>query len=429
MRYADALAYLDDHASYEKTGRITSPSLEPITRLTAAMGEPQHACPVIHVTGTNGKGSTVQMITRLLMAQGLTVGTYTSPHLERVNERLCRNGEPIDDDDFAEQVAAIADLEALIGVRPTYFETMTASAFRWFADIAVDVAVVEVGLLGRWDATNVVEAQVAVVTNIGMDHTEFAGPTLADIALEKAGIIKPTSAAVIGETRPELLRIFEAAGAATLFARGEHFDTLDNSLAVGGRLVELRTPTTIYPDIYVPLHGAHQGENAAVALAAVETFFASPLSTEVVEEAFANVVVPGRFEVIGAQPLVIVDGAHNPPGADSCAHVFFDDFHPEGRRILVVGTLRDPAEMLAALRADEFDVVIACTAPSPRGVDVADVARAARELGCDSVLTAETVERACALALRMADIDDAILATGSLYLVGDARTALRRLAR
>ena len=132
--------------------------------------------------------------------------------------------------------------------------------------------------------------------------------------------------------------------------------------------------------------------------------------------------------MIGAQPLVIVDGAHNPPGADSCAQVFFDDFQPDGRRILVVGTLRDPAEMLAALRADEFDVVIACTAPSPRGVDVGDVARAARELGCDSVLTADTVERACALALRTADIDDAILATGSLYLVGDARSALRRLA-
>jgi dihydrofolate synthase/folylpolyglutamate synthase len=305
---------------------------------------------------------------------------------------------------------------------------LTASAFRWFADIAVDIAVVEVGLLGRWDATNVVEAQVAVVTNIGMDHTEFAGPTLADIASEKSGIIKPTSAAVIGETRPELLDIFEAAGAASLFARGEHFETVDNALAVGGRLLELRTPTTIYPDLYLPLHGKHQGDNAAVALTAVETFFANPLSTELVEEAFANVVVPGRFEVIGAQPLVIVDGAHNPPGADSCAQVFFEDFQPDGRRILVVGTLRDPAEMLAALRADEFDVVIACTAPSPRGVDVGDVARAAKELGCDSVLTADTVERACALALRTADVDDAILATGSLYLVGDARAALRRLA-
>ena len=151
------------------------------------------------------------MVTRLLMAQGLTVGTYTSPHLERVNERLARNAEPIGDEEFAEQIAAIADLEGLAGVRPSYFEACTAAAFRWFADIAVDVAVVEVGLLGRWDATNVVDAQVAVVTNIGMDHNEFAGPTLADIAREKAGIIKPGSAAVIGEVDPELVAVLERA--------------------------------------------------------------------------------------------------------------------------------------------------------------------------------------------------------------------------
>ena len=182
MDYHDALAYLDDHASYEKTGRVTSPTLEPITRLCAAMGDPQHAYPVIHITGTNGKGSTAQMITRLLMAQGLQVGTYTSPHLERINERWARDGEAIADDELAEQIAAVADLEGLTGVRPSYFEACTAAAFRWFADTAVDVAVVEVGLLGRWDATNVVTAQVAVVTNIGMDHNEFAGPTLADVA-------------------------------------------------------------------------------------------------------------------------------------------------------------------------------------------------------------------------------------------------------
>ena len=167
------------------------------------MGDPQHAYPVIHITGTNGKGSTAQMITRLLMAQGLQVGTYTSPHLERINERIARDGVPIDDETFAEQIAAVADLEGLIGVRPSYFEACTAAAFRWFADTAVDVGVIEVGLLGRWDATNVVDAQVAVVTNIGMDHNEFAGPTLADIAREKAGIIKPDSAAVIGETDPD----------------------------------------------------------------------------------------------------------------------------------------------------------------------------------------------------------------------------------
>jgi dihydrofolate synthase/folylpolyglutamate synthase len=425
--YADALGYLDAHASYDVTGRIASPSLEPISRLTAAMGDPQHAAPVIHVTGTNGKGSTVQMITRLLMAQGLSVGTYTSPHLERVNERIARNAEPIADDDLAEQIAAIADLEAITGVRPSYFEAVTAAAFRWFADVAVDVAVVEVGLLGRWDATNIVDAQVAAVTNIALDHTEFAGPALADIAREKAGIIKPDSAAVIGETRPELVELFREAAPASLLVRGEDFDVVDNSLAVRGRVLDLRTPTTIYSDVYVPLHGAHQGENAIVALTAVETFFAGPLSSEVVEEGFADVVMPGRFEVIGVQPLVIVDGAHNPPGADTCAQVFFDDFHPEGRRLLVVGTLRDPGEMLAALRADEFDVVVTCTAPSPRGRPTGDVARAARDLGCTEVLAFDTVAQACHHAVRSADADDAILVTGSLYVAGAARPVIQRL--
>ncbi len=420
-----ALAYLDDHASYEKTGRIESPSLDVIAAFCSVLGDPQHAAPVIHVTGTNGKGSTVQMISRLLAAQGLSVGTYTSPHLQLVNERIKRNGEPISDDDLAEQVAAIADIEPLVGLRPSYFEAMTAAAFRWFADIAVDVMVIEVGILGRWDATNVVDAQVAVVTNIGMDHTEFAGPSLADIAREKAGIIKPRSAAVIGEARPELVRIFQAAGGATTLVRGDDFGVVSNSLAIGGRMLDLRTPTTIYTDVFVPLNGAHQGENASVALAAAETFFASPLPADVVEEGFGEVVLPGRFEVIGRQPLVIIDGAHNPPGADVCAEVFFDDFEPEGRRFLVVGTLREPAEMLAALRADDFDVILACTAPSPRGVDAAEIAAAANALGCDEVLTFDSVEAACARVTKLAGPDDAVLVAGSLYTVGAARTALR----
>ena len=234
MDFAAALAYLDEHASYDKTGRVTSPSVDPISRMVSAMGDPQLAMPVIHVTGTNGKGSTVQMITRLLVARGLTVGTYTSPHLERINERLKRNGEPISDEDFAEQIAGIADLEVITGVRPTYFEAVTAAAFRWFADIAVDVAVIEVGMLGRWDATNIVDAQVAVITNIGLDHTEFAGPALVDIAREKAGIIKPGSAVVVGEADPELVDIFRAEGGASYLVRGEDFDTEDNELAVGG---------------------------------------------------------------------------------------------------------------------------------------------------------------------------------------------------
>jgi dihydrofolate synthase/folylpolyglutamate synthase len=427
MDYIQALAYLDDHASYEKTGRVTSPSLEPITRLCAAMGDPQRAYPVIHITGTNGKGSTAQMITRLLMAQGLQVGTYTSPHLERINERWARDGVPISDEDLAEQIAAVADLEGLVGVRPSYFEACTAAAFRWFADTAVDVAVVEVGLLGRWDATNVVEAQVAVVTNIGMDHNEFAGPTLADVAREKAGIIEPTSAAVIGELDPAIVAVLAEAPAASRLLRGTDFETASNALAVGGRLVDIRTPTTIYTDVFVPLHGAHQGDNASVALTAVEAFFAAPLAEDVVVEGFAAVTMPGRFEVLGYQPLVVVDGAHNPAGADTCAQVFFDDFHPDGRRILIVGTLREPSAMLEALRADEFDVVVACTAPSPRGIPVEDVARAAVALGCDEVLAATDVAQACALAMRGADGDDAILAAGSMYVAGAARPALQQL--
>lgn len=428
MDFTDALAYLDDHASYDKTGRVDSPSVEPISQLVSAMADPHLAYPVIHVTGTNGKGSTVQMISRLLMAQGLDVGTYTSPHLERVNERMKRNGEPIPDDEFAEQFAGVAAVEAITGVRPTYFEAMTAAGFRWFADVAVDVAVIEVGMLGRWDATNIVDSQVAVVTNIALDHTEFAGPSLADIAAEKAGIIKPGSAAVIGEADPALVPIFRSEGGATTLVRGDDFATVDNSLAVGGRAVDLRTPTTLYPGVYVPLHGAHQGDNASVALAAVETFFAAPLADDVVHEGFANVEMPGRFEVLGVQPLTIIDGAHNPPGADTCAGVFFDDFHPEGRRILVVGTLREPAEMVSALRADEFDVVHACTAPSPRGVAGTEVAHAARELGCDEVYVHDDVESACRAAIEFADADDAILAAGSIYVAGAAREPLRRLA-
>jgi dihydrofolate synthase/folylpolyglutamate synthase len=429
MRYEDALAYLDEHATYEKSGRIESPSLARITRLCELMGEPQHAAPVIHITGTNGKGSTSQMVTRLLMAHGLKVGTYTSPHLERVNERLMIDGEPIGDAEFAEQIAAIADLEVVAGVRPGYFEICTAAAFRWFADEAVDVAVIEVGLLGAWDATNVVDARVAVVTNIGLEHTEFAGPTKAHVAREKSGIIKPGSTVVIGERDAELVPIFLEPPHERSWRRGEDFDVVDNELALGGRLVELRTPYGRYPDVFVPLHGRHQADNAVVALTAVEAFFDAAIDPEVLAEAFSDVRMPGRFEVVGYQPLVILDGAHNPHGADVCADVFFTDFDPAGQRTLVIGCLRgrEPAAMLEALRADEFDLVICCTAPSPRGIPGEEVAAAARAIGCDEVQVAATIGAACDRALAGRTADDAILITGSLYVVGAARPYLRKV--
>ena len=429
MDFNDALRYLDEHASYEKTGRVTDPSTHNIEKLLMALGDPHLDFRVVHVTGTNGKGSTSQIITKLLMAHGLKVGTYSSPHLEHICERIQVDGEAISEGDFADSVAAIANAEGLSGVRPSYFEIVTAAAFRWFSDVAVDVAVVEVGMLGRWDATNVVKSDVSVITNIALDHTEFAGPTLEHIAREKAGIIKPDSVAVVGETEERLLKIFTAEPHAGFVARGEHFAVADNHLALGGRSLHVKTSRADYRDLFLPLHGSHQGDNASLAISAVEEFFGTALHQDTVQEALNAVIMPGRFEVVGHQPLVILDGAHNPAGADVCAEVFFGDFDPVGRRILVVGQLqgRDPSELLGALRADEFDVIITCTAPSPRARSGAELATAAREMGCDNVREAPSVEKACDLALADAGPDDAILVAGSLYVVGAARPHLRRV--
>ncbi len=429
MNFAESLVYLDEHASYEKTGRVEEPSTATIEAMLSVLGDPQFDYRVIHVTGTNGKGSTSQIITRLLMAHGLKVGTYSSPHLENIRERIQVDGELVSEEDFADSVAAVAQAEGVAGVRPSYFEIMTAAAFRCFSDMAVEVAVIEVGMLGRWDATSVVRPDVAVITNIALDHTEFAGPTLAHIATEKAGIIKEGCVAVVGKTNEDLWPIFSTEPHDELLLRGEHFEVVDNHLALGGRQLHLRTPRADYVDLFLPLHGWHQGDNAVVAVAAVEAFFGAALNLDVVNEGFAQVVMPGRFEVVGHQPLVILDGAHNPAGADVCASVFFEDFDPHGRRILVVGALggRDIGDTLSALKADEFEKVVCCTAPSPRARPGKEIASVALEMGCSDVVVADTVERACDLALADAISDDAVLIAGSLYVVGAARSHLRKI--
>ena len=424
-----ATAYLDAHSVYEKTGRIESPSTANIQRLVNLMGDPHDAYRTIHVTGTNGKGSTSQMVTKLLMAHGLRVGTYTSPHLERVNERMAIDGEPISDDELAENVLAIAELEPLVEARLSYFEIVTAVAFRWFANSAIDVGVIEVGLLGRWDATNVVKSDVAVLTNVSLDHTEFAGPTHAHIAGEKVGIVKADSVFVQGEIRDDVEDICAEVVCARRVVRGNHFEVMANELAVGGRLVAVRTMRARYEDIFVPLHGSHQGDNASVAIAAVEEFFDSAITREILEEGFATVEMPGRFEILGRQPLVVVDGAHNVGGAEVCSEVFFNDFQIEGRRLLVVGMLksRDARELLGALRADEFDEVVCCTAPTPRGTPASEVAAAARAVGCEEVKVVEQPDSALAYAYRQMRAEDALLVAGSLYVVGAARPVLRQL--
>ena len=429
----EALTWLDSHIDFESTmpTRRTLPSLERMRDLARLLGDPQQAYRSVHITGTNGKGSTSAMATALLGAQGLTVGTYTSPNLSRVNERLSRNGEPIDDTAFTELLEALARLEPLMEERPTRFELLTAAALAWFADEAVDVAVVEVGLGGRWDCTNVVDGDVAVLTNVSFDHTEVLGPTLEDIARDKSGIFKKDSRVIIGETDPTLVALLrqaaEEVGAAEVWVRGIDFACTSNRLAVGGRLIDVRTPAAAYGELLVPLHGAHQGDNATVALAAVEAFFGSPLHEDVVEEAFASVQVPGRLEVVGRHPLVVVDGAHNVAGMLVMARSLAEEFSVDGEAQAVVGMLtgRDPVAMLEPLLAAGVSTVVACAPDSPRALPAAVVAEAASALGMVATVAA-TPGDAVRLAVGRAGPDDRVVVCGSLYVVADARRLLAR---
>jgi len=425
------VGWLDSHTNFElgMPPRPATPSLDRMFALCELLGDPQATCPVIHITGTNGKGSTARMITELLAAAGLSVGTYTSPNLSRLNERITRNSDPIDDEELSEVLGSLRQLEPLLPDGATRFELLTAAAFRWFADVAVDVAVIEVGLGGRWDATNVVQADVSVITNVSYDHTDVLGPTLLDIASEKAGIIKPGCRVILGVEQPELVAFFqsvaETVGATETWELGVEFDCESNAVAVGGRVLDLRTPAANYPEVYLPLHGAHQGYNAACAVAAAEAFFAGPLSPEVVEEGLAAVRMPGRLEVIGHEPLVLLDGAHNVGGAQALSRSLREEFHVEGEIVAVVGLLqgRDPGSILAELRDGGVKTVVACNAPSPRSIDSQHVAAAAREVGLDA-LSVGTVSDAIDVALPRVREDGMLLVTGSLYVVAEARDLL-----
>jgi dihydrofolate synthase/folylpolyglutamate synthase len=316
-----------------------------------------------------------------------------------------------------------------VGVDPSHFEIMTAGAFRWFADEAVDVAVVEVGLGGTWDATNVVDAEVAVITNVALDHTEYLGTTRAEIASDKSGIIKPGSAVVLGETDPALVRIFEARASQSVLRRDVDFGVRNNVLSVGGRALDLYTPEGAYTDVFLALHGAYQGDNAAIALATAELFVGAPMPQDIVAEAFATVQSPGRLEVVGRNPLILLDGAHNLAGATALRHALDDEFGG-GARTIVIGMMREkePRPMLEALGIDGgFEgLLVCCPAPSPRALAPALVAGAARGLGVaeERVEVVDSVTEAVSTALLATPDDGEIVVTGSLYVVGAARAVL-----
>ena len=408
-------------------GVVDGLSLDRMRSLVGVLGDPQTAYPVIHLTGTNGKGSTARMLEAILRGHGLSVGLYTSPHLEALNERLVWDGRPIGDEELAEVFAELASLEPLVDGEPTWFELVTAAAFAWFAQQAVDVAVVEVGLLGRYDATNVADGLVAVVTNVGQDHTD--------------GARRLARGHRRGEGRDRQARLHARAGrgrpgaAGDLRGRGPRADLapgpgLRRREQPGGRRRAGSSTCARRPgvleDVFLPVHGAHQGENLALAVAAAEAFFDRPLDRGGGRRSpWPSLKIPGRFEIMGREPLVVLDGAHNPDGVAALTTTLHDDFADVTSTIVVLGMLagRDPDAMIEALELTAYDVVICTTRPSPRALPAAEVAEAVARAGLEVEVVpdvAEAFERAKA----MATSEDRIIVTGSLYVVGAARSSL-----
>jgi dihydrofolate synthase / folylpolyglutamate synthase len=409
--------------------RANRPTLARMAALAELLGSPQVEYPIVHVTGTNGKTSVARLATELLVEHGLSVGAYTSPNLERVNERIAWNGHDIDDDALDELLGLVALIEPHLPELPSFFEILTGVAYRWFADVAADAAVVEVGLGGGFDATNVADGRVAVVTNVSVDHVEYLGPTRLGIAEEKAGIVKPGSTLVLGETDPDVRAPFLARDAARVLLRDADYGVTTNRLAHGGRLLDLFTPSARYDEVFLSLHGAHQAHNAAIALVAVEAFLERPLEEDVVASVLGRARAPGRLEVVGHAPLVLLDGAHNVAGAHALREALAEEF-PASARTVVVGLLRekDPLEMLDAFGVAEAAFVVACEPPSARALPADEVAAAARELGQpgDAVTVVPDVGAALAAAVAATPPEGQVVVTGSLYVVGAARAALHQ---
>jgi len=420
------------------------PTLDRISALATLLGDPQRAYPVIHVTGTNGKTSTARMIETLLRARGLRTGLFTSPHLSNVRERIVVDGEPLpveaflaSYDDVAPYVALVDEREPL---RLSFFEVLTAMAFAAFADAPVDVAVIEVGLGGTWDATNIADGAVAVETPISIDHTRYLGSTIEEIAGEKAGIIKPGAVAILGQqplAAAEVLLRRVAEVGATVAREGIEFGVVARELAVGGQVISLRELAGEYHDLLLPLFGAYQASNAACALAAVEAFASGgpggePLGEELVREAFAGMTSPGRLEVVRRSPVVIVDSGHNPAGMAASLEAVAEAF--SFRTLIVVLAISEDKDVPAVLDQLEpaADGLVVTRNSSDRSMDPGKLADLAADVfGPDRVRAADRLDDAIEAAVGMADEAAAdglggsgVLVTGSVVTAGDARSLL-----
>ncbi|MDQ2835840.1 MAG: bifunctional folylpolyglutamate synthase/dihydrofolate synthase [Actinomycetota bacterium] len=421
-----------------------TPSRHRIDKLMDVLGQPQRSYRAIHLTGTNGKTSTARMIDELLRGFGLRTGRYTSPHLSEMTERIVLDGEPVSDrvfaDSYDEIVPYLEMVDAAVDVEMTFFEAFTGLALAIFADAPVDVAVVEVGLGGEWDATNVLQAQVAVITPIGLDHTEYLGDTLAEIATEKAGIIHPGSTAILAaqpaEAATELVR--RAIEVDVPVAReGLEFGVRERALAVGGQLLTLQGLAGLYEEIFLPLHGAYQAQNAACALAAVEAFFGAgaqsgPLDVDIVRAAFAAVRSPGRLEAVRSAPTVLVDASHNPAGMTVTVAALADSF--DFRQLIGVVAMLEGKDARSVLELLEpaLDEVVISENGSSRAMAADDLAAIAVEVfGADRVVVEPRLDDAIETAIRLAEegtdgvlVGAGVLVTGSVVTAGEARLLL-----
>jgi len=423
MRFADALARLDAR----QPESMPEPSLDRIRAIAELLDEPQLTFPTIHVTGTNGKTTAARVAAAVACAHGLTTGLFTSPHLLSVTERLSVCGQDITQTEFAEEwehlepFLRVVDEQGPVAV--TYFEAVTALAYLWFADKPVGLGVFEVGMGGSWDATNLVDGQVAVITPIGMDHVAELGPTLADIAGEKAGILKDGGTAILREQDPVAADVLarRAAGVgSTPRWEGKDWEVEERLLAVGGQSFVLRGLFETYEDLYLPLFGEYAVHNAAAGVVAVEALTGQALDPDALREGLAAVRSPGRLEVVGREPLVVLDGAHNPEGAQALAEAMRESFRWERLHLVVAMSANKDLAGIAGALAPLADDVVVTRNDSVRSADASVVAAA---FGGE-VERASSVADAIEIVRRAAGPDDVVLVTGSLYTVADAERAL-----
>ncbi len=423
---SEAVQWLDRHPSFESSGRfLGEPSLAAVQAVMDALGIGSKEFRTIHITGTNGKGSVARISSDILASLGHKVGAFVSPHLHRINERILINSEPVGDDLLASEMLLISGIEDRLSLTLSWFEVLTVTALSLFYAEGVEMAVVEVGIGGTWDSTNVVDADVAVITSIGHDHLDLIGPTLANVAQNKAGIVKSDSVAVVGRVAEELLAIVEGRPNSRVLALGREIVVSNVLQGLGGWRFDLRTSRTLYPELFLSLHGRHQVDNAGLAIAGVEELMGSSLDFDLVSEVLSEVSIPGRGEVLYRKPLVLGDGAHNREAAIALSHLLEDEFAGVEPKVGVIAMLGDKdAKSVIGAFVGIFSEILVCSVGDERSQPSGELADVAAALGLNAV-EVPSLEEALSGAMKSVNSSGMAVVFGSFRTVARARLFLR----